>query len=230
MTLDEFIEADFEEGWLYELARGVVDVTEVPGLNHGRIVHRIARLFIHYDDAHPGVINYRAGGGECRMRLPGMQSDRHPDQAIYLVPPPARPQPWTRWVPHIVVEVVSEGGEERDYVEKREEYLRIGVPEYWILDPNSAGCSSCNAPATSGKRSSCPPARSTGPTSCPAWRSAPRSCSGRRREYERQYRVRLDSEPAASYATSVAVVRRVSPNGSSARRFRNTMEISVFLG
>ncbi len=23
MTLDEFIEADFQEGWLYELARGV---------------------------------------------------------------------------------------------------------------------------------------------------------------------------------------------------------------
>ena len=135
MTLDEFIEADFEEGWLYELARGVIDVTEVPGVNHGRIVHRITRLLIHYEDARPGMINYRAGGGECRLRLPGMQSDRHPDQAIYLFPPPPGPKPWTRWVPQIVVEAVSEGGEERDYVEKREEYLRIGVTEY--LDPRS---------------------------------------------------------------------------------------------
>ena len=41
LSLDEFIEADFVEGWLYELARGVVDVTEVPGPWHGRIVHRI---------------------------------------------------------------------------------------------------------------------------------------------------------------------------------------------
>ena len=135
MTLDEFIEADFEEGWLYELARGVIDVTEVPGPHHGRIVNRVARLFIHYDIAHPGVIDYQAGGGECRIRLPGMQSDRHPDQAIYLNPEPTGPRPWTRWVPHIVVEIVSEGGEDRDYVEKREEYLRIGVSEYWILDP-----------------------------------------------------------------------------------------------
>jgi Uma2 family endonuclease len=34
-----------------------------------------------------------------------------------------------------VVEIVSEGGEDRDYVEKREDYLRVGVSEYWILDP-----------------------------------------------------------------------------------------------
>jgi len=32
------------------------------------------------------------------------------------------------------VEVVSRGGEDRDYVDKREEYLRAGVREYWILD------------------------------------------------------------------------------------------------
>jgi Uma2 family endonuclease len=136
MTLDEFIEADFEEGWLYELARGVIDVTEVPGINHGRIVNRITLLFAAYMIQYPGRINYRAGSGECRLRLPGMQSDRHPDQAVYLYPPPPGDnQPWTRWVPQIVVEIVSAGGEDRDYQEKREEYLRVGVDEYWILDP-----------------------------------------------------------------------------------------------
>jgi Uma2 family endonuclease len=137
MTLDEFIEAEFEEGYLYELARGVIDVTEVPGPSHGRIVRRVARLFDDYDDDHPGVISFAAGSGECRLRLPMMQSDRHPDQAIYLDPEPPGPHVWTRWVPHIVVEIVSAGGEERDYVEKREEYLRAGVREYWIIDPKA---------------------------------------------------------------------------------------------
>jgi Uma2 family endonuclease len=39
-------------------------------------------------------------------------------------------------VPDIVLEVVSGGGEDRkrDYVDKRAEYLRIGVKEYVILD------------------------------------------------------------------------------------------------
>jgi Uma2 family endonuclease len=135
MDFDEFTEADFEEGWLYELARGIIVVTEVPGIHHGRIVGRFTVLFVSYELAHPGVINYRAGGGECRLRLPGMKCDRHPDQAIYLLPDPEGPGVWTRWVPQIVVEVVSASGEDRDYVEKREEYLRVGVLEYWILDP-----------------------------------------------------------------------------------------------
>jgi Uma2 family endonuclease len=137
MTLDAFIKADFQEGWLYELARGVVEVTEVPGPWHGRVVDRTARMFIHYDEQHPGVIKRRAGGGECRIRLPGMVSDRHPDQAIYRDPEPAGPDVWTRWTPHIVVEIVNPGGRKRDFVTKREEYLRVGVREYWILDPRN---------------------------------------------------------------------------------------------
>jgi Uma2 family endonuclease len=135
MTLDAFIKAEFQEGWLYELARGVVEVTEVPGPWHGRIVGRIVELFIEYIRQHPDIINYRAGGGECRLRLPGLASDRHPDQAIYLDPEPPGPEVWTKWVPHIVVEVVSPRGRKRDLVTKREEYLRMGIREYWILDP-----------------------------------------------------------------------------------------------
>ena len=138
LTLDEFIDADFEPGWLYDLARGRVDVTEIPGLNHGMIVLRISEMFGDYNRTHPGLIKYRGGGAESRLRLPGMVSDRHPDHAVYLDPPPRRKRgPWTSWIPHIVVEVLSVGGEQRDLVEKREEYLRIGVHEYWILDPKA---------------------------------------------------------------------------------------------
>lgn len=135
LTLDEFADAEFVDGHLYELARGEIVVTEVPGPNHGRMVRHFARLFDAYDLAHPRQIHYLAGGGECRLRVPGMQSDRHPDQAVYLTPPPKGKRPWTRWVPSVVVEILSRGGEHRDLVEKREEYLRAGVSEYWVLDP-----------------------------------------------------------------------------------------------
>ena len=69
------------------------------------------------------------------IRPPSCGSISIPDQAISLIPDPKGPGVWTRWAPQIVVEVVSASGEDRDYVEKREEYLRIGVLEYWILDP-----------------------------------------------------------------------------------------------
>lgn len=136
MSFDEFVEADFEETGLYELARGVVVVTEVPDLPHGLIMMRLVDLFAIHMAAFPGRIQYRAGGGECRIRLPGMQSDRHPDQAVYLSKPPNGPGLWSRWMPSIVVEVVSERGEDRDYVEKRDEYLAAGIDEYWVVDPS----------------------------------------------------------------------------------------------
>jgi Uma2 family endonuclease len=35
----------------------------------------------------------------------------------------------------LAVEVVSAGGEARDYETKRQEYLAYGLREYWIVDP-----------------------------------------------------------------------------------------------
>jgi Uma2 family endonuclease len=51
-----------------------------------------------------------------------------------LTAPPEDDYPWTIWFPEIVIEVVSPGSEQRDYEEKPEEYLRVGIREYWIVD------------------------------------------------------------------------------------------------
>ena len=45
--------------------------------------------------------------------------------------------------PRLVVEVVSPGAEskpnyKRDYLDKRDQYAAIGIPEYWIVDPDRA--------------------------------------------------------------------------------------------
>lgn len=37
--------------------------------------------------------------------------------------------------PNLVVEVVSKGSVVRDYIEKKNDYEKFGVDEYWIIDP-----------------------------------------------------------------------------------------------
>jgi Uma2 family endonuclease len=133
MTLEDFLEAEEEPGYRYELARGVLEATEVPDDPHGQVVWNIQRLIYEYTKQHPGMIRRSGGAGEFRLWLPGMISGRNPDVAIVLQG--TAPDHRGRRPPSIVFEVVSEGGEARDYLTKREEYLAFGLREYWIVDP-----------------------------------------------------------------------------------------------
>jgi Uma2 family endonuclease len=139
MSLDEFAGAEAEPGWLYELSRGVVTVVDVPNPRHLLIIHAIRRQLHAYDAAHPGRIHSIASGGDCKLLIAGLESERHPDVAVYKSPPPegeTDDEIWSQWVPEIVIEVVSPSSRRRDYEEKPEEYLRLGVGEYWIVDEN----------------------------------------------------------------------------------------------
>jgi Uma2 family endonuclease len=135
MSLDEFLEAEAEEGYRYELARGVLEVTQVPNDDHGQVVSNLYSLIRDHARNHPKVILRFGGGSEYQLLLPGMVTGRNPDVAVTLrnTPPDSR----NRRPPAIVFEVVSEGSEnrERDYVTKRAEYLAFGIREYWIIDP-----------------------------------------------------------------------------------------------
>src|SRR5437764_15144463 len=67
MTLDEFREAEGQPGYLYELARGVLEVIEIPKTPHRRIVSNLYSLVAHYKREHAGVIDYFGGGMEVRV-------------------------------------------------------------------------------------------------------------------------------------------------------------------
>ena len=135
MTLDEFYECEEEEGYRYELARGVLEVSEVPNDPHGLLIWCFACAVADYHRTHPGRIFRFGGAAEFRLWLPGMISGRNPDYSVVLQGTPKNPR--GRRPPSLVVEVVSAGSEarQRDYVTKREEYLVFGVLEYWIIDP-----------------------------------------------------------------------------------------------
>jgi Uma2 family endonuclease len=139
MSLEEFEPAEAQEGYLYELGRGVIVVTDVPKRRHTAQLFAITCQFHGYHAAHPGRIVLIATGSECKILLEDLQSERHPDLAIYKNPPPEDEEDfWNQWIPEIVVEVVSPRSRHRDYVEKREEYLAFGVREYWIFDADKA--------------------------------------------------------------------------------------------
>jgi hypothetical protein len=71
MTLDEFREADEEEGYRYELARGVLEVTEVPNDPHRQIVFNLYQALARYHQAHPDCIHCYGGGPNSASGSPG---------------------------------------------------------------------------------------------------------------------------------------------------------------
>ncbi len=133
ISIQEFREAEEEEGYRYELARGVLEVTEAPGPAHRRIVGNLYRAIARYDQDHPGLIETFGGGSEFRLWIPGKESGRNPDLGVVLEGSSRDARGRTQ--PALVAEVVSRGSRVRDYQAKREEYHQFGIREYWIVDP-----------------------------------------------------------------------------------------------
>jgi Uma2 family endonuclease len=135
MTLDEFLEADEEPGYRYELARGVLEVSEVPNEGHWRVVDNTHEAVSLYRREHRGRIDLIGHGSDVRLLIPELESGRHPDLAIVFRGAPVNAR--GRRIPQWVSEVVSPGkkARERDYETKSEEYLALRIDEYWIIDP-----------------------------------------------------------------------------------------------
>ena len=137
MSLAEFEHAEAEEGWLYELSRGVVTVSDVPKPKHFLLVDAIRDQSWHFRRGRPRLIFVIASGMECKLLIRALESERHPDLAVYMTPPPGGRNDddvWSVWIPTIVIEVVSPSSRRWDYEEKPEEYLRLGIGECWIVD------------------------------------------------------------------------------------------------
>jgi Uma2 family endonuclease len=132
MTLEEFLDAEVEEGYRYELARGILEVTNVPDDPHGQVVCNLYRVVSRFDQTHPGSILRYGGGNEFQLLFPGFVSGRNPDLSVALRGAPRNYR--RRRDPVLVAEIVSEGSGDRDYRVKREEYLAYGLLEYWIID------------------------------------------------------------------------------------------------
>ena len=127
-TLDELHSLP-DDGNTYELVHGELFVTPAPAPIHEVVSVRLTRLLTPYvaqhnlgDVVHPSAVIQHEG------------SQVEPDLTVRTVP--AADTPWTEWpIPILVIEILSPSTRRRDGEHKRDFYLEVGVPEYWIVDP-----------------------------------------------------------------------------------------------
>ena len=134
MSLREYEPVDTVEGYVYELARGIITVSDVPAYPHAVLVANLRDQLVLYKAKHPEEIHIILGSFDCKLLIGEFESERHPDLAVYKSKPRHKENFWWHYLPDLVVEIVSRGSNKRDYVEKREEYLALGIKEYWIVD------------------------------------------------------------------------------------------------
>lgn len=133
LSRDEYASADFTGPDRFERRAGRLVVNPPPGHDHHSTSDPIRDFLGAYRIAHPDLVEHVFGESWASV---DDGTDRLPDIAVYLNTPEKRGQRIPDRVPDLVFEVVSPGwaNRKRDYEEKREEYGRIGVLEYVIVD------------------------------------------------------------------------------------------------
>jgi Uma2 family endonuclease len=131
-TWDDFVA--LEEDDLRELIDGELVEIEVPTFDHEQLVMVLGYLLLTWIDAGRGG-RVLASGYKIRI------SDRRgvmPDVQFYRADNDAwreQQQGLIRGRPDLVVEIVLPSSGRYDRVKKLRWYARLGIPEYWLIDP-----------------------------------------------------------------------------------------------
>ena len=141
MSLEDFENADGQEGWTYELIDGRIEVSPTPELPHDSILSWLNRCFVKYSESHPEVINYISNHG--RVYIPDRPAPTcpQPDFAVFHNFPldvPRRQRRWEDVSPILVVETISPRYRNKDLIRNVELYLQSPtIREYWVFDPQA---------------------------------------------------------------------------------------------
>lgn len=87
MSLKAFEFVETEPGYLVELARGYVVVSEVANYFHAMQFDVIMDHLRAHKVSKRGAIHAILEGGSCKLVVRDWDSERHPDIAVYLRPP-----------------------------------------------------------------------------------------------------------------------------------------------
>lgn len=135
LNFNDFLEWEVSEEGKYELIDGEI-VRILPTRKHEDIADLIEDAF--RDQVKQFKLNYRVSGRILIRTLTseGQEQGRQPDvtvvdKSLWESNPSAYSA--FREPPQLTVEVVSTNWED-DYVDKLDEYQRLEIPEYWIID------------------------------------------------------------------------------------------------
>jgi Uma2 family endonuclease len=139
MTWDDYQRGEYEEGYKYELIEGRLYVSPLPNMGSESIEDWIAGKLRDYVKSHPEIVNRISEKARVFVPEPAEVTAPEPDVAVYSNYPshlPRRLRNWQDYTPVLVVEVVSPGDPDKDYVRNVELYRLVpGIREYWVLDP-----------------------------------------------------------------------------------------------
>jgi Uma2 family endonuclease len=138
VALDEFLAADFENGYEYEIIDGKLYVSPKPNLPQDWVERWLYRKLDAFAEACPQIINYVTT--KARVFVPGRPDETcpEPDLAAYRRFPLHRPIRQIRWEqvsPILVGEILSEDDPDKHLVRNVALYLAVAsIKEYWIVD------------------------------------------------------------------------------------------------
>jgi Uma2 family endonuclease len=133
MSPEEFDNIEkYDENFRFELINGVVVVSPIPLIEETDPNELLGYFLKHYQRTHrqgkvvdatsPQQFVHTSTGRRIADRLIWIGLGRYPDRGVDLA--------------KIAVEFVSgsKRDQQRDYVDKRDDYMEAGIQEYWIID------------------------------------------------------------------------------------------------
>lgn len=129
MTPEEFDAiSEYDDHYSYELINGVLIASPFASRHERGLNDVLSQILRNYAELHPGILETVF---EEYIQFPNGR--RRADRVIWIGlgrdPDPQHD------VPTVAIEFVSKRRRDwiRDYVEKKEEYLALGVVEYWVI-------------------------------------------------------------------------------------------------
>jgi Uma2 family endonuclease len=129
-TEEQYLRLTDRTNRLIEFVNGSIELLPMPTDKHQDIIQFFLFALHAYLNPRGGKVQIAA----LRLLLPG-GTYREPDLLVLLDANDPRRQNAGWLGADLVIEIVSPGDPKRDKVEKRVDYARAGIPEYWIVDP-----------------------------------------------------------------------------------------------